>query len=96
MSKRWENALDLPAGWQTEFPTKPGTYWFYGYRYGQISCGTPQEPELMLVKVRRTSNGVICTADGQFMYPKEVECPHFLKAALPTLPKLAKAEVDNG
>ncbi len=64
--------------WTTKFPTKPGMYWFYGYRYGKISCGYPCEPELMLMEIFKVSNGVMSKGDGQFVYPEELESPHFL------------------
>ena len=72
--------------WTTEFPTEPGTYWFYGYRYGKISCGTANEPELVSVEVFKIANGMMCKADGQMMFESEVECPHFCVAELPDLP----------
>lgn len=74
--------------WKKEFPTKPGRYWFYGYRYGKISRGYKQDPELTLVKVSKISNGVMYISDGQFMHKKEVECPNFKLVDLPELPEL--------
>ena len=74
--------------WTKTFPKEEGLYWFYGYRYGKESCGYPCKPELMLLKVREISNGFMYAADGQFMYEKEVECPHFQKVDLPELPKI--------
>jgi hypothetical protein len=75
--------------WSTEFPKKEGDYWFYGYRYGKISCGQPCEPEWMIVKVRKCANGVLHVANGQFMHTSEVEEAHFAKLELPEFPKLS-------
>jgi len=72
--------------WTTEFPTEPGTYWFYGYRYGKVSCGHTCDPELMLVEVWEISNGLMYVASGQHMFKSEVECPHFCEAELPEFP----------
>ena len=74
--------------WSKEWPEKEGLYWFYGYRYGKISVGREVEPELILVKVKKTKTNIIYIADGQFMYKSEVEEPHFQKVILPELPIL--------
>ena len=74
--------------WSKEFPTEPGYYWFYSYRYGKISCGRETEPELMLARVHKVSSGVIIVADGQHVFKSETECAHFKKAELPELPDL--------
>lgn len=74
--------------WSTKFPEKEGDYWFYGYRYGKISCGTKCEPEWMHLKVRKCANGFLYMADGQFMYKQEVEEPHFIEIEFPETPKL--------
>ena len=74
--------------WSKKFPKTVGDYWFYGYRYGKISCGAKQEPRLLLMKVRKCQTGMIYTADGQFMYEEEVEEAHFAKFIPPELPKL--------
>jgi len=73
--------------WTKEWPSEVGNFWFYGYRYGKISsCGTKNKPELMLVKVRKCANGLMHTANGQFMYKSEVEEAHFQPAIMPELP----------
>jgi len=71
--------------WTNEFPTKPGWYWFYGYRWGRISCGHEEKPELMTVKVSTIKNGFLYVADGQFMFESEVEDAHFKKLDEPTI-----------
>jgi len=72
--------------WTKKWPEEEGVYWFYGYRYGKISCGSKCDPEFMLVSVDKTSNGFIHTANGQFMYESETEEAHFQKTILPEPP----------
>ena len=72
--------------WKTEFPTKEGVYWFYGYRYGKFFGDKQNELELLLLRVFKITNGLMYVADGQFMYKMEVEEPHFTLAELPELP----------
>ena len=61
-------------GWLNEFPKEPGNYWFYGdLFYGSMGCDykddhPPIEQRLYYVKVRRTSNSMIGTADGQIIF----------------------------
>lgn len=74
--------------WTKKWPTKEGIYWFFGYRYGKVSCGSECEPELCLVTVRRAANGFMFTAEGQFMYKNETEEAHFQRASLPKPPTL--------
>ena len=72
--------------WSKEFPKKEGSYWFYGYRYGKISCGQPNKKEWMFLKVRKCANGMIYSANGQFMHKSEVEEPLFTPIVFPELP----------
>lgn len=72
--------------WTKEWPNEVGNFWFYGYRFGKISCGTKCKPELMLFKVRKCANGLMYAADGQFVYESEVEEAHFQKIVMPELP----------
>lgn len=74
--------------WTTKFPTEPGLYWFYSYRYGKISCGQECEPELMLATVHKIADGTMLIADGQYVHKSEVEQAHFMKCVPPKLPKL--------
>jgi len=63
--------------WSTEFPTKPGNYWFYGqptfgnmnccyYDDGDKNCVKPRL-EMHLIQVRRCVNGLLGICEGQFM-----------------------------
>ncbi|NQS88493.1 hypothetical protein HQ584_01705 [Patescibacteria group bacterium] len=72
--------------WSKKWPTEEGIYWFYGYRYGKISCGSENKPEYMMVTVYKISNGFMYTGNGQIMYESEVEDAHFQKAILPDPP----------
>ena len=75
--------------WSKEFPKEEGDYWFYGYRYGRISCGRKCDPEWMRVKVRKIANGMMYVAEGQFLHEEEVEDAHFMKIEYPVPPKLS-------
>jgi len=77
--------------WSTKFPKKEGNYWFYGYRYGKWfdrEKTIKQEPEWMIVKIRKCANGFLNIAEGQFMYEKEVEEAHFAPFEPPEFPEL--------
>lgn len=74
--------------WSKKWPKKEGLYWFYSYRYGKISCGSENRPDLMLLRVRKIKNSYMYTANGQFVYESEVEEPHFQEAILPELPEI--------
>jgi len=71
--------------WTTEWPTEPGMYWFYGYRYGKDN---DEKPEMQLLEVSKIANGFMYIAEGNFMYKSEVEEAHFQKAILPKAPKI--------
>lgn len=76
--------------WSTKFPKKSGNYWFYGYRYGKISCGEETKPEWMIVRIRKCANGFLnIDSGGQFMYEQEVEEAHFAPLELPEFPELS-------
>ncbi|MCK4843070.1 MAG: hypothetical protein KAT04_14510 [Methylococcales bacterium] len=76
------------SDWEKGLPVDPGIYWLYSYRYGKESCGFENKPELQLAKVSEIANGVMIVADGQFVYEREVEQPHYKAALLPDLPEL--------
>jgi len=77
----------MKAKWSKKFPTVEGDYWFYGYRYGKISCGQPTEKEFMHLKVRKCSNGMLYISEGQYMHESEVEEAMFTPIVFPELPK---------
>jgi len=77
----------MKTKWSKEFPKTTGDYWFYGYRYGKISCGKPCQKEWMRLKVRKCSNGMMYIAEGQFMDEQEVVEPLFTPIVFPALPK---------
>lgn len=70
----------------TKWPTVPGYYWFYGYRFGKVSCGREQEKELMLCRVIKISNGLMVVGNGTHVFRGEVEDALFIPATLPELP----------
>ncbi len=75
--------------WSTEFPTKPGNYWFYGYRWGRVNCGHKCDPEWMVVRADTCGSGdLIYVADGNFMFESEVEDARFAPLVLPEFPNL--------
>jgi hypothetical protein len=75
--------------WSKKFPKKAGNYWFYGYRYGMISCGQPQQPEWMIIKIRKIPNGVIgVDSNGQFIHEQETKGGQFAPLELPEFPKV--------
>ncbi len=72
--------------WIKGLPVVEGNYWLWGYRYGKISCGNPTKPEMMLMKVRKVSNGIMYVADGQFLFEGEAEEPYYMKMEFPKPP----------
>ncbi len=74
--------------WMTEFPKEPGEYWFYGYRYGRKPCGSPAKREWCRVRVSLcATKAPMYIAEGLFMWPSEVEDPHFIELEFPELPE---------
>lgn len=77
--------------WTTKFPTKEGIYWFYGYRYGKVSCGSINEPEWMVIRFNKCANTVIGEdGKGQFFYEKEITEGHFSPLDLPEFPQVSE------
>ena len=73
--------------WRKGLPTEEGVYWLYSYRYGKISVGEEQEPELSLLEVWADGTGNpmhIC--DGQFLYESEVKESYWRRLDLPIQP----------
>lgn len=74
--------------WTKEWPSEPGKYWFYGYRYGRVSVGREQKKVMCLVGVNKNgSGGLMYVAEGSFMYKNETECSLFTPAILPKPPE---------
>jgi len=70
--------------WSKEFPTEPGDYWFYGYRFGKTKEAKP-----IWVRVQVWEDGYgrpMYVAEGSFMYKSEVENAHFTKIEFPNPP----------
>lgn len=56
MGKKRRAQLEGAGQWQSEWPTKPGVWWFYGWRFRKSSlANAPEPPELCLVEVHKTS-----------------------------------------
>lgn len=85
MVKILNNDFEYGSNWTQEFPTKPGYYWFYGYRYGRINCGSATKPELQFVEVWKNGHAV---AGGQFIYKSELEDAWFAPAEVPEFPEV--------
>ena len=61
-----------PKAWSGNWPIEPGYYWAYGqYKSLLKAGGYPRD--IMLVKVRKVSNGIMYVGDGQFLYPEEMD-----------------------
>jgi len=75
------------ADWQKEWPTEPGSWWFYGYRFGNkvFPWKENEKRELCLVEVRKVSNGIILVTHGHFLDKREADGV-WQKAILPELP----------
>ena len=76
-------------GWKQEWPTKEGTYWFYGHFGKKMNIFTEKENkrELCIMEVRKTATGaMLCIAKGQFVFEGESEMAYFIRAYLPDPP----------
>jgi len=76
--------------WIHEWPTEPGSYWFYGCPYDfKTFDGKQKEPELNYVEIKKASIGLMVIRSGQFWYKKEWRgMGMFSKIKLPELPIL--------
>ena len=77
--------------WQTEWPTEPGTYWFYGWCFKKSPLRKTEEPKMHLISVHKISNGTTYITNRHFLYKEEGAEGMWLKAELPTPPKEVKA-----
>ena len=74
--------------WQTEWPTKEGQYWFYGYPVGKIHHGLKNKPELLFVNVYECADGVQYVSSSITLCKKQTVNAHFKKVVLPELPNM--------
>lgn len=72
---------------RVDWPTEPGFWWFYGYRYGKFDGNGEvcAKPELVLCRVDKIINGLMVTGDGQFFFESELEQANFIPATMPEL-----------
>lgn len=61
-----------PLEWFDDVPKEPGYYWFYGEPQwgsmgGHYTGAFQPKNRLMLVEVKKISNGVIAVGDGRFL-----------------------------
>ena len=68
--------------WTDKWPTKPGSYWFYGWRFGNKE----RNPELSYVEIRQAQNCLIGVTRGHFLYPEEGAIGLWKPCELPQLP----------
>lgn len=76
-----------PDDWSEEWPTEPGRYWFYGYKWKPFTSDMDKPPEMFLVKVRDGGNGVMRVTDGHFLYKAEGGRGLWTPAVLPEIPE---------
>lgn len=78
--------------WSHDWPTEPGLFWFYGWRFGRGRefGGHKEEPELCLVEIGETAvKGVFMyVTHGHFLYREEGATGLWQKTILPELPDL--------
>jgi hypothetical protein len=68
--------------WTAEWPTKPGTYWFYG-----LISRQSERPQLVLVRAYSAGNDrVALVAEGRIIYRVEAS-GYFMPAVLPEPPE---------
>jgi len=80
----------MKAEWSTDWPDEIGSWWFYGWKFGE----TEEKPSLTLIKVRRSGNNeLMIIGEGHFWYAKEGAIGLFVKVDLPDLPTYALSEL---
>lgn len=74
--------------WKKEWPTRPGHYWFYGWRFSRFD--RKEKPELSLVVVRISGNKKpMYITHGHFMYREEGAEGLWQEVDLPKFPSLS-------
>jgi len=71
--------------WNKEYPTNPGMYWFYGYRW-KGDKGRGIKPSFYLVRAKQGNNCIVYVCEGVFFYNSEVGEGLFTEAILPDNP----------
>lgn len=79
----------MKSMWKNEWPTEPGSYWFYGWPYG-IGQFKKETPELNYVEVRKVTNGMMVVNSGAFWYKSEGWIGMFSKVDIPEFPDLSE------
>ena len=74
----------MKMNWTKEWPKTPGSYWFYGWRFG--SWIKDHDPELSYVEVRKTMNSIAYITSGHLLYKSEGARGFWKKCELPELP----------
>lgn len=74
--------------WTTQWPTEPGDYWFYGYRYQRDILDTDRKPALILIEVIKVRNSIATIGNGEFMFENETVHAHFSPFTPPSLPEI--------
>jgi len=67
--------------WTKGLPITPGSYWFYGWRFGDKES----KPELSYVEVWKVQNGFAYVLRGHFLDERKA-IGMWLKCELPQLP----------
>ena len=74
--------------WTTEWPTEPGWYWFFGFRFKSRD----RPPELATVRVHKTMKGVARVGGASFMYRGEGDHGVWAKLDTPEPPSIPREE----
>jgi hypothetical protein len=78
--------------WTKEWPTEAGTYWFYGWRFGNEGLNKDDEPELNFVEVSKIVNGFMYITRGHWLTAEKGyeggAIGLWTKAIVPELPSL--------
>ena len=88
---------DCPP-WSMQWPTKPGAYWLYGFRFKSDRKdfdGVIKPPALYYVEVWNSGNNrptYVC--GGSFLYKAEGGGGYWLKVRHPTLPVMPFTHLD--
>ena len=76
--------------WTKQWPTEPGHYWFYGWRFRDRD----HKPELNFVDVWKISNGIALVTKGHFLYKAEGGEGYWMPAETPAPPEEYQGRLD--